>query len=275
MLHQRRCALKNSRGGGFEVVPQSDPTTFGYLPEYVHTDDCASVQRPGSVLPMQKGGGCGCSLQKGGGCGCSLQKGGGCGCSLQKGGGCGCSLQKGGMCTEYGCTFQAGGNKGGFGIDPGMSVGGDGPNTAPVHFAIPCSGQMASQRGGGNGSPLIDDVPFSMTGAGRRRRGTRRNIRRRNAAAGRSSRARVRKQQRGGNHFDTSCYRAPGSEMPVYAAETAGFRFAPSTDANGHLASGVTAYNEVVPYAARLGGGRRTRKGLKKRARGTLSKKKD
>lgn len=47
---------------------------------------------------------------------------------------------------------------------------------------------------------------------------------------------------------------------PVYNAESAGFEFRPSTAAGAALPDGVTAFNEVVPVAARLGGARRSRK---------------
>jgi hypothetical protein len=75
----------------------------------------------------------------------------------------------------------------------------------------------------------------------------------------------------GGNAYDASCYRAPGSEMPVYPAESVGFHFTPSTQAGATLPDGVTAFNEVVQHAARLGGGRkkthRKRRGAAKKSR--------
>lgn len=51
---------------------------------------------------------------------------------------------------------------------------------------------------------------------------------------------------------------APNSNLPVYNATTAGFRFEPSTAAGATLPDGVTAFNVVVPYDAR--GGRRRRR---------------
>jgi hypothetical protein len=62
----------------------------------------------------------------------------------------------------------------------------------------------------------------------------------------------------GGGYEGEDCYKASGSQMPVYPAESAGFNFRPSTEAGAALPDGITGYNEVVPYAARLGGGRKT-----------------
>jgi len=198
--------------------------------------------------------------------------------------GCGCPFAKrGGRRTR---RHQRGGR---FAVDPAVSVGGDGPIAAPINTAVPCDiragspnpfapnmltadprapmgiysatpNQSApiSQSGGalaGSDFPSagymearIPNFDYHQTGAGRRTR-------------------RLRLRGGAGNAYDASCYRAPGSEIPVYPAESAGFRFTPSTVAGAALPDGVTAYNEVVPYAARLGGGRRkaTRKGRKGR----------
>ena len=72
-----------------------------------------------------------------------------------------------------------------------------------------------------------------------------------------------------GNGFSEACYTAPGSMLPKYEAETAGFHFRPSTEFGSTLPDGVTAYNDVVPVAARLGGGkkRNTRRKAKKNSR--------
>jgi hypothetical protein len=66
-----------------------------------------------------------------------------------------------------------------------------------------------------------------------------------------------------GNGYSDDCYKAPGSSLPVYPAETAGFRFQPSTASGAYMPDGVTAFNEVVPQAARLGGSRKSRKNRK------------
>jgi hypothetical protein len=62
-----------------------------------------------------------------------------------------------------------------------------------------------------------------------------------------------------GNAFGPDCYRATGSQLPVYNASVAGFNFSPSTAAGATLPDGVTAFNEVNAVAARTGGGRRHR----------------
>lgn len=60
---------------------------------------------------------------------------------------------------------------------------------------------------------------------------------------------------------------------PVYNAESAGFEFRPSTAAGAALPDGVTAFNEVVPVAARMGGARRSRKHRSRRSRKHRSRK--
>jgi hypothetical protein len=70
-----------------------------------------------------------------------------------------------------------------------------------------------------------------------------------------------------GNGYSDDCYKAPGSSLPVYSAETAGFRFQPSTASGAYMPDGVTAFNEVVPQAARLGGSRKNRKGNNRKDR--------
>ena len=181
-----------------------------------------------------------------------------------------------------------------FAVDPSMSIGGDGPNAAPVNMAVPCDVRagspnpfapnmltadprapaglysstpnqsapitMGGQSGGGALAPSeyttsagylearIPNFDYHQTGAGLRR----------------TRRLRLRG---GGAAFDASCYRAPGSQMPVYPAESAGFHFAPSTAAGAALPDGVTAFNEVVPHAARMGGGRRRKAAGKRKTR--------
>jgi len=75
-----------------------------------------------------------------------------------------------------------------------------------------------------------------------------------------------------GNAYAAECYRAPGSQLPVYNASSAGFMFSPSTLGGATLPDGVTAFNEVVPVAARTGGGR-SRKHRKNRKHRKYSRK--
>ena len=62
-----------------------------------------------------------------------------------------------------------------------------------------------------------------------------------------------------GNAYDASCYSAPGSGLPRYEAPVAGFSFQSSLEAGAAMPDGVTAFNEVVAQAARVGGRRRRR----------------
>jgi hypothetical protein len=71
----------------------------------------------------------------------------------------------------------------------------------------------------------------------------------------------------GGNGFDPACYKAPGSEMPVYPATSAGFHFTPNIESGAALPPGVIPYNEVIQHTARLGGARKTYKKAKKAKR--------
>ena len=59
---------------------------------------------------------------------------------------------------------------------------------------------------------------------------------------------------------------APNSQLPVYNATTAGFRFAPSI---ATMPDGVTAFNEVVSYDARGGRRRRSTRRARKSKRAT------
>ena len=145
---------------------------------------------------------------------------------------------------------QRGGGVNGFSVNVGTSVGGAGPNAAPVYAGVPCdvrAGAPNVNNAAGLGpDPRAPGDLYSLTP----------NVQRGGAYSS-------------GNAYDASCYRAPGSELPVYNAETAGFRFAPSTVAGAALPDGVTAFNEVVPYAARLGGARRSRRRRSHRRRQT------
>lgn len=135
--------------------------------------------------------------------------------------------QRGGGC---GCGLRRGrtqrGGAGGFSVNPTMNVGGSGPNAAPVYAPVPCDA-----RAGITTPQIINPDPrapanlYSLT-----------------------------PNQSGGGTSG-----APGSMIPVYHADSAGFRFAPSTAAGAALPDGVTAFNEVVPVAARMGGGRSRR----------------
>jgi hypothetical protein len=146
---------------------------------------------------------------------------------------------------------QRGGANYGYAIDPSVSIGGSGPNVDALRTGVPCDPRPGSIDSSNPQLPLDPrayGVGYSAT-----------------------PNTTVPSLQAGGaystgNAFPDSCYKAPGSELPVYNAQTAGFNFYPSTAHNGTLPDGITPYNDVVPYAARMGGARRkTRKGRKGR----------
>jgi hypothetical protein len=164
-------------------------------------------------------------------------------------------------------------------IDPSNNIGGDGPIAEPMREGIPCDARAgspnpfaptvpmnpdprapawaysltpnttpasfgAAQSGGGDAglSERIPNFEYSSTmmGGGSDSYGS-------------------------GNAYDASCYRAPGSEMPVYPATSAGFTFTPSTEGGATLPDGVTAFNEVIATTARTGGGRRKKHSTRRR----------
>ena len=190
----------------------------------------------------------------------------------QRGGGCGCSGSK----LMYGGSrrrTQRGGSKGGYAIDPSMSVGGAGPVAEPIRSAVPCDQPLyqttlpSDPRAGAPYSLTPNTMPptgvaasATPVQAGGRRKG-------------RKGRKSAKKQRGGsyslsaaapfsgsgntnsygnGNGFPASCYAAPGSQLPTYGATTAGFTFTPNTVANGSMTPGIVAYEEVVPVAARM-----------------------
>lgn len=192
----------------------------------------------------------------------------------QRGGGCGCSGSK----LMYGGgrrrRTQRGGSKGGYAIDPSMSVGGSGPVAEPIRTAVPCDQPLyetslpSDPRAGAPYSLTPNTTP--PTGVAASAAPVQAGGRRRKGRKGRKS----AKKQRGGsyslsaaapfsgsgntnsygngNGFPASCYAAPGSQLPTYGATTAGFTFTPNTVANGSMTPGVVAYEEVVPVAARM-----------------------
>jgi len=189
---------------------------------------------------------------RGGGCGCAGSKlfGG------QRGGGCGCSGRPmfGGRRRKTRGRRMRGGAFNGYAVDPSVSVGGRGPNVAALHSGVPCDPRAGSINSSNPQLPMDPrayGVGYSATP----------NTGAPSLQAGGAYST--------GNAYPDSCYKAPGSELPVYNAQTAGFNFYPSTARNGALPDGVTPYNDVVPYAARMGGARRrsrkARKGRKDR----------
>ena len=228
------------------------------------------------------GGGCGCSMfkreQRGGQCG--LMRGGQCG--LMRGGQCEVN-NKGWLGGRHRKYTMRGGNRG-FMIDPQQNIGGDGPIAEPTRMSIPCdtragaANPFASTTAMGPDprspawayslTPNTGPAVFGAAGAGGQSGGGDADI---NAPLSeRIANFEYSSTMTGGggaatdsygaaNAYDASCYRAPGSEMPIYPATTAGFTFTPSSQGGATLPDGVTAFNEVVAVAARTGGGRRRR----------------
>ncbi len=229
----------------------------------------------------------GCSALRGGmRQGCSALRGGSKSSRRSVSGGCGCAWKlRGGQCGKPQVAWlggrqtrkyrMRGGNKGGFEMAVGQNIGGHGPIAEPVRVAVPCDPRAGMQnpftatvpmpdaraafgysltpntttpsvQAGGSLSERVPNFEYAQTGAG----------------------------YGNGNAYDASCYRAPGSEMPVYPATSAGFHFTPSTEGGATLPDGITAFNEVVAHAARLGGARRSRKNGRKTYRKKAKKSK-
>ena len=166
------------------------------------------------------------------------------------GGSCGCNKRKyGGRTRRQRRQRKQRGGANGFSVDPWQNVGGTGPNAAPQNTPVPCDPRAGSMNPLSttmyNPDPRAPTDVYSFT-----------------------------PNQTGGsygmsNGYSDDCYKAPGSSLPVYPAETAGFRFEPSTEHGGTLPDGSTAYMDVVPQNARVGGRRtlRTNKHKKKQSR--------
>lgn len=239
--NRRRCSYRK-RGGGFSVqsplvaqppaAPGSDFSFAIKQPINMPYSDCTFAQRPGQIFnqpqpdlaqTVMAGGGCGCSVPKWGGRRRSMRR--------RHGGRRGCATR----------NMRGGAN--GYAVDPSVSVGGLGPNVAPLHAPVPCDARAGlHQPVLTNPDPRAPADIYSLT-----------------------------PNQRGGNYtgnaYGPECYRATGSQLPVYNAESAGFHFRPSTEIGSTLPDGVTAYNDVVPHAARLGGARRSRKNRSRKHR--------
>lgn len=135
-----------------------------------------------------------------------------------RGGGCPCNAQRGG--GSLGNLMYGISGNGGYSTNPGMSVGGSGPNVGALI--------------GGNG--CYPSIRSGMIG------GTRRKHR----GGG------------GSTYAGADCYRGTNSQLPVYPNPSAGFSQAPSTwSLPPGVANAYQLYN---PTIARVGGGRKTRR---------------
>jgi len=229
--NMRRCAFRKS-GGGFlnpaplVAIPPSDWTYASKALEVGQYSDCATTMRPGQLVNAPNPALAQVEMVGGRSRKRSSRK----RSSRKQRGGCGClgtrrRMQRGGA--------------GGFAVNPALSVGGSGPVAAPVYSAVPCDARAGSPNplnpvGFGPDSRAPADI-YSLTP---------------NQSGGAYS---------SGNAYAPACYRAPGSQLPVYEAQTAGFTFRPSTEIGGAIYDGVTPYMDVKPMNARMGGGRKKR----------------
>ncbi len=284
---KRRCALKtNLMGGGLQVAPGSPIESSNGVPypTNVRYDECYTQGRPGALTtepnvalaqtPMAGGAVADFvyttverksrkahrkaqrkSRRMSGGCGCMWGK-------RQRGGQCPYKMA-GGQCPYK----MTGGNKGGFGMDVAQNIGGDGPIAEPVRTPIPCD-----TRAGANNPYTVGPLPADPRayGVGYSATANTSTLPQKGGELSERipnftySETMMGGGGYGGNAFDPACYKAPGSQMPVYPATSVGFHFTPSTEAGAALPDGVTAFNEVVQHAARLGGARKSRKAARK-----------
>ena len=155
----------------------------------------------------------------------------------QRGGGCGC----GGMMRQSG-----GGGQMALQLSPTVLGPGPNPGTYGIASASQCLPSSGSEdpRGGNNQS------------GGRRgktqRGGSASNI---SSAAPLDNAFPMTPQPSLGaaNAFPESCYKAPGSELPVYDASSTAFNFSPSINSNNTLPPGVNVFNEVNQQSGRMG----------------------
>lgn len=251
-MMNRRCALKATRngmyGGGLTVNALAPYTSSNGVPieSRGYTDECYDSLRPGEIRVEANPALAQVTMAGG--------------------------TYAGGTYAGKRKTRRKGRKQraGRYAVDPSMSVGGDGPIAAPVNMSVPCdiragsaglfaTNQMGpdpraygmgysvttnelpptgtSQTGGAYLETRIPNFAYSATQAG---------------------------GAYGGNAYPASCYRAPGSEMPVYPAQSVGFNFSPSTSAGASYSDGVTPFNEVNQVVARTGGGKRSMRKSKK-----------
>ena len=248
--HMKRCGFRKS-GGGFAVenplmpINATDDWSFSIkAPVNQPYSDCAFPARPGELVNLPNP-----ELAQ------TAMAGGGCSsCGMFRGGRRTGRNRKSQRKQTHRRRQQRGGGAYAFAVDPSVNVGGSGPNAAPLYAPVACDGRAGAPNplnpiGFGADSRAPGDL-YSLTA---------------NQTGGAYS---------SGNAYAPDCYRAPGSSLPVYNASVAGFHFSPSTVSGYALPDGVTAYNEVVPNAARVGGRRRSVRHRRRGGRGSRSDRK-
>ena len=246
--HMRRCAFRK-RGGGFSnpaslvAVPASDWTFASKALEVSPYSDCDVTMRPGQLV-NEPNPALAQAAMAGGRRRSAVSR------KMATGGRRTVrrSRSTASRKTAAGRRRQRGG-AGGFAVNPALSVGGFGPVAAPVYSAVPCDARAGAPNG-------LNPVGFSP-----------------DAHAPADLYSLTPNQSGGayssGNAYAPACYQAPGSQLPVYEASSAGFTFRPSTEVSGTLPDGVTAYMDVKPMNARVGGGRRRSRRAQKKHKNT------
>jgi hypothetical protein len=255
-LTSRRCALKNNRGmygGGLAVNTLAPYMSSNQAPieSRTYTDDCYAGLRPGEVRAepnpalaqvAMAGGAIASPISR-------LRR------FLtrrQAGGRC--------PCLDGGAKRRRtrGGSRG-FAVDPSMNVGGNGPIAAAANVPIPCDARA------GSANPFavqaLGSDPRAAVGYSLTPNQTAPIVGGNYAFAATQAGGAYGHSKRGGAYEGPDCYKAPGSQMPVYPATSAGFDFTPSTAAGASYSDGVTPFMEVNPRVARVGG---VRKSLRK-----------
>jgi hypothetical protein len=233
---QHRTRRNMRRGGGWAQGPPLTKNAY-YVPEYTSYSDCYDQARPGSIqsnpdpakaqTPMAggvsrrstrratRGGGCGCMLGRGGGRRRGAARRGGGSRRSKRGGGCGYVMTRGGSRRT---RRQRGGR---YGFDVSQSIGGDGPNVAPLIPHVPCEGHRP--------------MPLNPTSAGM-------------LASAPDPDVMVSGLRPGSAMFGGG---APAGEHPLaYTAPRAGYSFLPNISQGQTLNPGQIPYQEVVPQAA-------------------------
>jgi len=131
---------------------------------------------------------------------------------MRGGGGCGCGLKMGGGRRR---RTQRGGR---YAVDVSQSIGGDGPNVAPMNPSIPCEGHR--------------EMPLNPTSAAM-------------LASTPDMEVNVGGLRPGAAMFGGG---APAGSHPLaYTAPTAGYTFTPNIKQGMELNPGQIPYEEVVP----------------------------
>ena len=232
--------------------PSATPSTGSFSPASYNNG--SDVQ---SLLAPQKGGKRKSRKQRGGACGCMLQSGGSGG--LAEGNIVGtlppnyANPMMGGRRHRKSRKIQkqrGGGTSYSFATDgnPDSSqaidlIGGAGPNAAALHAPSGCAPRSGSLED--PHAPINMALKAAQTGGAYSL----------NTAAPLSeSFAEPHPPSYGApNAYAESCYHAPGSQLPVYNADSASFNFKPSIAENNTLPPGVNVYNDVIQQPGRMG----------------------